>query len=103
MIHQIENNNLSEIEFDQEGIVLLYFDDSVLPPYEYQMPAIQELSDKHSVCIGIVDGENENEQLFEQFDITSVPTFVLTVFGPELKRDIGRKSVNELLEFIKPY
>lgn len=78
---------------------VLYFTAEWCKPCERTRPIAEDLRRDGLIDFIFVDADSELE-LFENFGIKSVPTYVLLKDGTEVKRMTGAKTREEFLEFI---
>jgi thioredoxin 1 len=77
-----------------------YFTADWCPPCKKTRPVVEELNkDQTTAGFQIIDVD-DNPDLVKNFNIRSVPTFILFEGGIEKNRIIGGQSREQLVEFI---
>lgn len=80
---------------------IFYFTADWCQPCKKVKPIVQEISrDIYPNIFQIIDVDIEVEMV-KQFKVSSVPTFILTKDGIEIKRITGVQTQQSLLELIK--
>ena len=72
-------------------------------PCHAMAPVLHELKDKLAgqLTVCAVDVE-KHEELWERFDLKGVPTLIVFKDGQEVKRILGTRSLDELLDDLEP-
>lgn len=78
---------------------VLYFTAEWCKPCERTRPIAEDLKKDRLIDFIFVDADSELE-LFKNFGIKSVPTYVLLKDGVEVKRMTGAKTREEFLDFV---
>jgi thioredoxin 1 len=78
---------------------VLYFTAEWCNPCQRTRPVAEELKRDGLIDFVFVDADTEIE-LLKQFEIKSVPTYILIEDGLEVKRMNGAKTRQEFLDFI---
>lgn len=78
---------------------VLYFTAEWCKPCERTRPVAEELKRDGLVDFIFVDADSEIE-LFENFGVKTVPTYVLIEDGVEVKRMSGAKNREDFLDFL---
>lgn len=79
---------------------VLYFTASWCNPCKKVRPIVEELTaELDNVIINIVDVDN-NIDLAKQYNVTSIPTFILLNNEIEINRIFGAQTKNNLEDFI---
>lgn len=78
---------------------VLYFTAEWCNPCQRTRPVAEELKRDGLIDFIFVDADSEIE-LIKQFEIKSVPTYILLKDGLEVKRMNGAKTRQEFLDFI---
>ncbi len=94
MVKEITNEEF-EKEVLNEDIVLVDFNASWCGPCRMLKPVLDELGEKHKIVS--IDVDN-NEELSNKYQISSIPCLILFKNGIEVKRSIGLKSKDEIEE-----
>ena len=97
MAKELTNNDFEE--FTKEGIVLIDFFADWCMPCRVMSPVIDEIEKKFEgkVKFGKVNVE-ENQELSQKFNVSSIPNFVLLKDGEIVEQFVGRMSAEELEE-----
>jgi thioredoxin 1 len=69
-------------------------------PCKMLAPNLEEVSEQVETPIIKIDVD-ELPELARQYGIFSIPTLILIKNGKEVKRDLGFKTVDQLLSFLK--
>jgi thioredoxin 1 len=80
-------------------IVAYYFTADWCGPCKKVRPIVEEINKDSLVRFQSIDVDSEIE-LVRQFEIKSVPTFIILKDGKVLNRITGAKTRDELLEFL---
>jgi thioredoxin 1 len=79
---------------------VLYFTADWCNPCKKVRPIVEELNREQIIAkFFMIDADIENEMISD-FDVKSVPTFVLIRDNKEVSRTTGAKTKEELLSFI---
>jgi thioredoxin 1 len=79
---------------------IFYFTADWCNPCKKMKPIAEEINREYAdISIKFIDADAEIE-LAKSFGIRSVPTLILMDEGNEVRRIIGAKTKNELMEFI---
>lgn len=78
---------------------VLYFTAEWCNPCQRTRPVAEELKRDGLIDFIFVDADSEIE-LIKQFEIKSIPTYILLEDGLEVKRMNGAKTRQEFLDFI---
>jgi thioredoxin 1 len=78
---------------------VLYFTAEWCSPCKVTRPIAEELNRDGLTDFIFIDVDTEIE-LLKKFAIKSIPTYIILKDGLEVKRDIGAKTREELLEFV---
>jgi thioredoxin 1 len=76
---------------------ILYFTASWCNPCKKVKPIVEELNSEMKDKIKIIDVD-DNFKKVQEFEIKSVPTFVVLVDGKEVERRTGAQTRDELVE-----
>jgi len=101
-VHELTNGEFEE--FVKEGAVLIDFYADWCMPCLMMAPVLQELSEKMKgkIRIGKVNVE-DNQELAQKFNVSSIPNFVLIKDGEVAERFIGAMSLDDFEEKLKAY
>ena len=81
--------------------IIFYFTAEWFGPCKKTRPIVEELNkDLSLVNIKIIDVDSEME-LAKQFEIKSVPTFVVIKDNNEIKRVVGAQTKSSLMELMQ--
>ena len=96
----INNNNFQEEVMNSEKKVLLDFWAPWCGPCQMVLPIVEEIAAERAdikVCKVNVD---ENPELTKKFRVMSIPTLVVMNGGEIVKRSVGAKPKEEILEML---
>ena len=80
-------------------IVAYYFTADWCGPCKKVRPIVEQINQDSHIKFKLIDVDSEMD-LVRQFEIKSVPTFILLKDGEIVKRITGAKTKDELLEFL---
>ena len=96
----VTKNNFEELVLKAEGTVLLDFWAGWCGPCRMMGPVVEEIAESHpEVRVGKVNVDEEIE-LAQQFNVLSIPTFIVFKKGEAVSRTAGvrpKASLEELL------
>ena len=104
MVKYLSNNNLKD-EISS-GVFLVKFGASWCGPCKAIKPHFEKASEENGhITFLDVSIEGENKNLVSEFQINSIPTFILFSDGKELGRRVGGQAhlIGELLELAQDY
>jgi len=78
---------------------VLYFTAEWCNPCQRKRPEAEELKREGVIDFIFIDADNEIE-LVQEFEIKSIPTYLLIKDGSEVKRMNGAKTRQEFLDFM---
>ena len=99
-IIEITNDNFIDEVLKEDKIVLADFNASWCGPCRMLTPILQELaeeSDEYKIVSINIDDE---EELREKYNVSSIPCLVVFKDGKEIKRSIGLKPKEEIKKMI---
>lgn len=98
-----EANFAAEVE-NSKGVFLVDFYLSTCPHCQVVAPNVTAASDElvGQAKIGKVEA-NESPETSSKYNIQSVPTFIVFKDGKEVKREVGEKTKEELIQMVKNY
>ena len=96
----INDNNFKEEVLDFKGIVLVDIFATWCGPCKMLAPELEALSKEVDIKIVKVDVD-ENEEIATKYQVQAIPTLLLFKDGSVVKRTMGYKNKQALLEFIK--
>lgn len=100
MSAKIINKNNFDILVGEKGTVLLDFFAEWCGPCRMVLPIVDEIAgERADVAVGKVNVENENE-LASKFGVFSIPTLVVLKDGKEVRRAVGARRKDQILELI---
>lgn len=94
----VTNENFKEVV--EKGTILLDFWATWCGPCRMLSPILEELAEKENLTIGKVNVDEE-EQLAETFQISSIPALFLVKDGKIVNKTVGYQPLEALKEFIK--
>ena len=109
-IKMVDNDKVPELtnsEFDafiKNGTILIDFFAEWCMPCLMMAPIIEELSDKFKgkIKFGKVNVE-DNQQIAQKFNISSIPNFVLFKDGKKIEQFVGAMSSEDFEEKLKAF
>lgn len=95
-IIEINKDNFEEVVLKSEIPVLVDFNANWCGPCRMLRPLLEELSEERTDCnFGSVNIDDEDE-LAEEYNISSIPCLILFKDGKEVARSIGLKPKEEI-------
>ncbi len=94
----VTNENFKEVV--EKGTILLDFWATWCGPCRMLSPLLEELAETENLTIGKVNVDEE-EQLAEVFQVSSIPTLFLVKDGKVVNKTVGYQPLSALKEFIK--
>ena len=99
IIH-LTDDSFDTDELKADGAILVDFWAEWCGPCQMVLPVIEELSNELTdVKVGKVNIDEQME-LARQFRVMSIPTLMVIKDGKEVKREIGARSREEILEML---
>ena len=96
----INKNNFNEEVLNSEKPVLLDFWAPWCGPCRMVVPLVEEIAEeRQDIKVGKVNVDEEPE-LARQFRVMSIPTLVVIKEGKAVKRSVGAKPKEEILEMV---
>lgn len=80
--------------------VLADFNADWCGPCRMLAPMIEEISDERSDIKVVSVNIDDEDELADEFDVTSIPCLVLFKNGTEVDRSVGLRPKDDLLDFI---
>ncbi len=94
----VTKDNFSEVV--KEGTIILDFWATWCGPCRMLGPVLEQLSEEENIRVGKINVDEE-EELAEQFNISSIPALFLVKDGKVVKKEVGYLPLNVLKEYIK--
>ncbi|MDE7161771.1 MAG: thioredoxin [Anaeroplasmataceae bacterium] len=94
----VTNENFKEVV--EKGTILLDFWATWCGPCRMLSPLLEELAETENLTIGKVNVDEE-EQLAEVFQVSSIPALFLVKDGKVVNKTVGYQPLSALKEFIK--
>ena len=96
----IDLNNFHQEVLNSDKPVLLDFWAPWCGPCQMVLPIIEEISaERTDIKVGKINVD-ENIELAKQFKVMSIPTLVVMENGQMVKRVVGARSKDEILELL---
>jgi len=91
-------------DFTKEGIVLVDFFAEWCMPCLMMAPVIDELNDKFKGKIKFAKvNVEDNQELSQKFNISSIPNFILFKDGKSIKQFVGSMSIEKFEEKLNSF
>lgn len=95
-IIEVSKDNFEKEVLKSEKKVLVDFYADWCGPCKMIRPLIEELAEKSDAAKVVSVNIEDEEELAEQYDVSSIPCLVLFEKGEEAKRNIGLMSKNDI-------
>lgn len=99
-LKHINTDEFNDLVIDKKEIILVDFYASWCGPCKMLAPILEEISKEVDVQICSVDVD-DNFDLAKSYGVMSVPTLILFNNGVEVKRAIGLKNKDFILDMLK--
>lgn len=99
-LKHINTDEFNDLVIDKKEIILVDFYASWCGPCKMLAPILEEISKEVDVQICSVDVD-DNFDLAKSYGVMSVPTLILFNNGIEVKRAIGLKNKDFILDMLK--
>ena len=93
-----KDNFKSEV-LDYEGTVLVDFNATWCGPCKMMFPILEEIAATDKIKVVSVDID-DNDELADKYQVSSIPCLVILNEGKEVKRNVGMISKEDLEKFI---
>lgn len=97
---EINKNNFDKEVLESEGQVLADFNASWCGPCKMLKPILEEISNDNDNIKVVSINIDEEDELAEKYEVSSIPCLVLFDKGKEIKRNIGLISKDEIENMI---
>lgn len=97
---EVNNDNFKEEVLDSEKLVLADFNAEWCGPCKMLKPVLDEISNSNDNVKIVSINIDENDELSEEYDVSSIPCLVLFDKGKEIKRNIGLISKDDIERLI---
>ncbi len=94
----VTKDNFSDVV--KEGTIILDFWATWCGPCRMLGPVLEQLSEEENIRVGKINVDDE-EELADQFNISSIPALFLVKDEKVVKKEVGYLPLNVLKEFIK--
>ena len=98
---EIKNDNFEKEVLKSDKPVLIDFNADWCGPCRMLRPVIDELSEERSEYKFVSINIDKEEDLAEQYNVSSIPCLVIIKDGEEVSRSIGFKPKDELESFLR--
>ena len=99
-IIDVKNDNFKKEVLDNKGLVVVDFNANWCGPCRMLRPTLDELAEEKTDCKIVSVNVDDNEELAEKYNVSSIPCLVFIKDGKEVNRSIGLKSKDELEELM---
>ena len=94
----VTKDNFNEVV--KEGTIILDFWATWCGPCRMLSPVLEQLAEEENIVIGKVNVDEE-EELANSFNISSIPALSLVKDGKVVNKTVGYQPISALKEFIK--
>ncbi len=98
---KVTNNDFSSVVLEDKGYVLVDFNAEWCGPCQMLKPILEELEEKYDNIKFVSINVDEEDNLCERYEVSSIPLLILFKNGKELQRNIGainKEKLNSILE-----
>ena len=96
-IKTLTESDFKKEVLDQKGRILVDFNASWCGPCQMIGITLEELSDNYNIASVDID---ENPELAEEYEVSTIPCLVLFEDGKEIKRNVGVQSKKYLEKWL---
>lgn len=97
----ITGNKENFSELTSEGVVLVDFNADWCGPCQMMKPVVEEFAKQHADVKVVSVNVDDEEELSEQYEVSTIPCLVMMKDGAEVAREIGvmpPKKLEKMLE-----
>ena len=99
-IKDVTNTDFQKEVLDSTELVIVDFNANWCGPCRMLRPTLDEIAEESKSCKIVSVNVDNNEELAEKYNVSSIPCLVFIKDGKEVNRSIGLKTKEELEELI---
>ena len=96
MIIEGKNENFEELVLKEEKITLVDFNADWCGPCQMLKPIIEEFAEENNNIKVVSVNVDDNEELAEKYNVSSIPCLIVFKEGKEINRNVGFIQKDEL-------